>query len=85
MTEERINWILELIHKYPEGYGEITNSSADVWGGAIAWGYNITHNPKTDIYQWEDYSEVEGCRFDFVYFQLTKVEVIEKLQKLKNN
>ncbi len=83
MTEERVKWILDLIKKYPlHNYGEAVGGSADPWGGSIVWGYDITYNPETDIYHWEDYSEVEGCKFDFVPFQLTETEVIEKLRKI---
>ncbi len=83
MTDDRIQWILELTKKYPSHqYGEATNSSADVWGGSMAWGYEITYNPETGTYRWDDTEDV-GVGFNSVVsFQLTETEVIEKLRKI---
>ncbi len=86
MTEERIKWILELIHKYPlHEYGETTNSSADVWGGTTAWGYEITYNPETQMYLWEDTEDIGGGFNAVASFQLSEAEAIEKLRKIQKS
>lgn len=86
MTEERIKWILELVKKYDShNYSEATNGSADVWGGSMAWGYNLTYFPETNTYLWEDTEDV-GVGFNAVEsFQLSEAEVIEKLREIKKS
>jgi hypothetical protein len=84
MTEERIKWILELLQKYPShNYGDAISGFADPWGGSMTWGYEITYNPETGIYKWDDTEDVGGGFNSVESFQLTEAEVIEKLRKIK--
>jgi hypothetical protein len=84
MTEEQITWILDIIKKYPShNYGEATGGSADVWGGSMAWGYELTYNPETGMYRWDDTEDI-GVGFNSVAsFQLSEAEVIEKLRTIQ--
>ncbi|MFN0202814.1 MAG: hypothetical protein ACKVTZ_14920 [Bacteroidia bacterium] len=86
MTEERIKWILELIKKYDShNYGEATCGSADVWGGSTAWGYEITYNPQTQMYLWEDTEDIGGGFNTVDSFQLSEAQVIEKLREIQKS
>jgi hypothetical protein len=81
MTEDKIKDVLDMLHKYFK-HSDITMSTYDLWGGSTAWGYEITYNPETQIYLWEDTEDV-GAGFRAVEsFQLSEAEVIEKLQKI---
>lgn len=83
MTDTQIKFILEIIKKYDShNYSEATGSSADVWGGTTAWGYNLTYVPETKTYLWEDTEDIGGGFNPVASFQLSEAEVIEKLRKI---
>lgn len=82
MTEERIKEILYMLQKYFT-YSNITMSSADVWGGTTAWGYEITYHPQTQIYLWEDTEDIGGGFNAVASFQLSEMELVAKLREIK--
>lgn len=90
MKEAEIAFILETIKKGDShNHWNGIESATDVWGGSIAWGYDLTYIPENipekDNYLWHDTENVGMGYRAIASFELSEEEVKAKLRKIKRS
>lgn len=83
MTEEKIQDTLNYLHHSDDHTTwDFDRSSGDPWGGYTRNGYEITYNPSTNVYTWEDVFD-DGFNTKYLgAVEISEAELIEKLRKI---